>query len=158
MISKSPAIHSPQNTRLTLYCTQRQATYDITLREQGEQDRRDHGTLRHSSAAAWVETGGGLRLPLRPDAPILDGREVIYAVRPEHLSLVGPSDGLPTPIHVVEQTGLDMLAFGKLADTSVCCLLRGRPDVAPGQQVHLRPDLGNVHIFDAANGERLGTR
>ena len=113
------------------------------------------GTLRHSGAAAWVETGGGFRLPLRPDAPILEGREVIYGVRPEHLSLAGPSDGLPTPIHVVEQTGLDMLAFGKLADTSVCCLLRGRPDVAPGQQVHLRPELGNVHLFDAVNGERL---
>jgi len=30
--------------------------------------------------------------------------------------------------------------------------------VAPGQQVHLRPELGNVHLFDANNGERLAAR
>ncbi len=113
------------------------------------------GRLRYEFGSACVETAGGLRLPLRPDTPGGEGREVVYGVRPEHLSLAGTADGLPAPVQVVEQTGLDMLAFATLADTSVCCLLRGRYDVAPGQQVYLRPELGDVHLFDAASGERL---
>jgi multiple sugar transport system ATP-binding protein len=112
------------------------------------------GTLRHEGGAAWVESGG-VRLPLRPSAPVLNGREVIYGVRPEHVSLAGAADGLPAIVQVVEQTGLDMLTFASLAGTSVCCLLRGRHDVAPGQQIHLRPEAGSIHLFDVLSSERL---
>ena len=62
---------------------------------------------------------------------------VIYGIRPEHLELA--EDGLPARVRVVEPTGAETLAYLQCGASEIVAVFRDRHDLAPGQQVHLRP-------------------
>jgi multiple sugar transport system ATP-binding protein len=114
-----------------------------------------NGTLRRNNGAAWVETDDRQRLPLLPAAAGADGQKVAYGVRPEHLALSEAPEALPVTVEVVEQTGIDVLAFARFADVPLCGLFRERHGFTPGQPIRLMPQLNAVHLFDAKSGERI---
>ena len=39
--------------------------------------------------------------------------------------------------------------------TELSAVFRERHDFAPGTTIHLKPDLGHAHLFDAGTGRRL---
>ena len=98
-----------------------------------------------------VEAQGRL-LPLAR-AGAEPGTPVVYGIRPEHLELA--AEGLPATVRVVEPTGAETLTYLRLGEQEVAAVFRDRHDLAPGQQVWLRPRAEKAHLFDPESGRRL---
>jgi multiple sugar transport system ATP-binding protein len=116
------------------------------------------GVVRHDGQAAYVEASG-LRLPLPlSDRPGLDiGRHVTYGVRPEDLELTGPrGTEISCRVVVVEATGSGTLIVAQTSAGNLTAAFEGRPKARPGDTLVLYPTLDSVHLFDAADGRRLG--
>jgi multiple sugar transport system ATP-binding protein len=109
------------------------------------------GTMRGGEKPA-VDISGTL-FPVPPNASVADGRAVVYGVRPEHLEI--HADGVPARISVVEPTGSETLVFLRFGDSEIVALFRERHDFKPGDTLHLKPRLDQVHLFDAGTGSRL---
>jgi multiple sugar transport system ATP-binding protein len=102
----------------------------------------------------------GSSVPLPPDlgAAIRSRRvtEVVVGVRPEHLRLA--SDGLvPAMVTVVESLGHERHIVCRLPRDDLVIVRQGT-DVSPpaeGTALHLDTDARDLHVFDAATGERI---
>jgi multiple sugar transport system ATP-binding protein len=113
------------------------------------------GVVRRGNGKMSVEAADGTSLPLRAHAPGQDGQRVIYGTRPEHLGLGTEGDGVAATVVVVEPTGASTQVYVSLASAQLCAVFEERHDFAPGKQIHLRPRLDCVHVFDAATGKHL---
>ncbi len=103
-------------------------------------------------------TGGALQagaasLPLPPGMIIADGRDVIYGIRPEHLS--PGAAGLQAVVAVVEPTGSETHVVCRVDGHEVTVVFRDRVTLKPGDAVTLAPDAAAVHMFDKDTGVRL---
>ena len=96
---------------------------------------------------------GGTRLPVAGKHSVADGQPVVYGIRPEHLELA--NDGFPAKIAVVEPTGSETMVVVRMGEEEVVALFRERHQFAPGQTVHLRPRVEQVHLFDSQSGQRV---
>ncbi|MDQ2078980.1 sn-glycerol-3-phosphate ABC transporter ATP-binding protein UgpC [Xanthobacteraceae bacterium Astr-EGSB] len=114
------------------------------------------GVVGRDGKTTHVEAPG-LRLPL-PDWPDLDiGRPVTYGVRPEDLELSGaPGCNISCRVVVVEGTGSGTLIVAQTPAGNLTAAFEGRPKAKPGDTLALYPTLDHVHLFDAADGKRLG--
>src|SRR5476649_1011890 len=113
------------------------------------------GKLRRTGETVWVEAKGGVRLPADKSVSGSEGQEVIYGVRPEHMSVVGADTGVAAKVTVVEPTGADTYVYAEIAGEQVCAVFDERYDFAPDQIIHLQPKLTVTHLFDAATGDKL---
>jgi multiple sugar transport system ATP-binding protein len=95
----------------------------------------------------------GIMLPLPPHATRLNGAELVYGVRPEHLLLA--QDGFPAEVHVVEPTGSETQVMARLGGAPIVGAFRERIAARPGEIIRIAPDTAQVHLFDAASGKRL---
>lgn len=95
----------------------------------------------------------GTPFPIAAKSAVEDGRNVVYGVRPEHLEI--HPDGVPAKISVVEPTGSETLVFLRFGEGEMVALFRERHDFKPGDTLHLKPRLDQVHLFDAETGKRL---
>ena len=111
------------------------------------------GVVRGGGAGATIALAAGTSVA----APVAvsDGREVLYGIRPEHLSLADPSAGLPGEVVVVEPTGADTQVVCRVGTQDVIAVLRDRVACRPGDRVGLKPDASRAHLFDAGSGARL---
>jgi multiple sugar transport system ATP-binding protein len=112
------------------------------------------GVLRREGDAAAVQTADGTTLPLGAGVAGRDGTEVIYGVRPEHLSVV-ETGGVPARVNLVEPTGADTYVYADMAGTQICAVFTERHAFEPGEAIRLQPQLAVVHLFDAASGQVL---
>ncbi|MGM0584600.1 MAG: sn-glycerol-3-phosphate import ATP-binding protein UgpC [Pseudomonadota bacterium] len=82
--------------------------------------------------------------------------KVTIGVRPEalHEAQDGP---LTMDVRVVEQLGASANIHGTLAESGeeVIAVLSGREAPSPGETLHLAPEPGGVHLFDAGTGRRI---
>ncbi|WIY53893.1 sn-glycerol-3-phosphate ABC transporter ATP-binding protein UgpC [Devosia sp. YIM 151766] len=85
--------------------------------------------------------------------PELNGRAVVYGVRPEHLQLVDA--GAEAVVSVVKPTGSETHMLLNLGERTLAFVLRDRTTLRVGDRVHLRADASQTHLFDAESGLRL---
>jgi multiple sugar transport system ATP-binding protein len=111
-------------------------------------------TLRRRNGACMAEFADGSLIPA-PDVAGADGLQVIYGVRPEHLSLGEPGAGLKSEVVVVEPTGADTQVYARFNGIELTTVFRERHDFAPGSTIHLLPDHDRTHLFDAESGQVL---
>ena len=118
------------------------------------------GQLEISSGRAGVRFNRAL-LPLK-EPPAFPGngtppQEAVYGVRPEHLHLCAADapGALPCRVGVVEPTGLEMHVSAQFAGAHILATFRERAALAPGDEIHLRPDPDNIHLFDRDSGQRI---
>ena len=111
------------------------------------------GTLRRADGTAWVESDGGIRLPLPPLGGGQDGQKVTYGIRPEHLTL--DAGGVPATVLVVEPTGADTFVYACIGGVPICATFDERHEFSPDQPITLAPRLDAVHLFDAATGAKI---
>jgi multiple sugar transport system ATP-binding protein len=111
------------------------------------------GTTRMTTDGPRIEFGDGVALPAPGDAHPDGGQQVLYGLRPEHCA-IGPM-GLPVEVVVVEPTGAATQLYCRFNGQEVTATIADRTDCRPGDRIHLAPDLGRVHLFDAASGKRL---
>ena len=110
------------------------------------------GKLATEDGRAVVRADGGVTLPLdgvRPD----DGRQVVYGIRPEHISI--GEGGLPARIAVLEPTGSETQVFARLGEDAIDAVVKDRLDARPGEVIPLRLDARRAHLFDGATGARI---
>ena len=99
--------------------------------------------------------GDGTRLPLPPDAAVRESSEIVYGIRPEHLTFGDSTGSLPAEVVVVEPTGAETLLVTRLAGIDCKAVFRERHRLEPGERIGLEPQLDQVHLFDRASGRRL---
>jgi len=109
------------------------------------------GVMRKGDKAG-VDIAGAL-FPIAANNAARDGQAVVYGVRPEHLEI--HPDGVPARISVVEPTGSETLVFLRFGEGEMVALFRERHDFKPGDTLHLKPRLDQVHLFDAGTGSRI---
>ena len=104
--------------------------------------------------AGGVRVTGGALLPVPPGLKLAAGREVIYGIRPEHLTA---GSGLSGKVAVVEPTGSEthVILRPEGGGAEVVALFRDRVTFRPGDTLALAPDAGKVHLFDKGSGVRL---
>jgi multiple sugar transport system ATP-binding protein len=109
-----------------------------------------------------LEAGAGRKLvPVDISAlaaRALNGREVLFGIRPERMTDGEDRDEGPrldVRVELVEATGPDTLVFAQVNGTRV--VSRVRPNIMPevDSVLSLRLDLSNVLLFDPSSGERL---
>jgi multiple sugar transport system ATP-binding protein len=89
----------------------------------------------------------------------MEGREVVYGIRPEHLRL--DPNGIEGRVHVVEPTGSEtqvMLRTSMCAvmgDISLIGAFRERITARPDEVLAIMPEVNLVHVFDKATGQRI---
>jgi multiple sugar transport system ATP-binding protein len=112
-------------------------------------------TLRNQTEV-WV---GALRLgqvsPLR-DAP-KDGR-ITVGVRPERISMVAPTQGLPAQIDFLEPTGLGTILHLRLDSQRIKAFTTARVAFALQEHVGMSVDPADLLLFDPATGLRLSAQ
>lgn len=96
---------------------------------------------------------GGARLPLPESASSARGSEVIYGIRPEHLS-VNP-DGVSVEVAVIEPTGAETQINARLGSDPIIATVRERLSLQAGDTVRMMPDFSKLHLFDAKTEKRL---
>lgn len=105
----------------------------------------------------WIAIEGGWRLPLtfeRANAyGALVGQSVLAGIRPEHFSLSPPAEEagegtVVVTLGVVEPLGMETLVHFSLAGEPMIARLSPDRRLAPGRQVHLRVEMGMIHLFD----------
>ena len=95
--------------------------------------------------------GQTVSAPMRPG--LTAGQAITMGVRPEHLSL--SDTGLPVTVRVVEPTGSEIHVVFKFQDQELTAIFRERHPLAPGDNVHLAIEPGQVHLFDGTTGNAL---
>jgi len=113
------------------------------------------GRIDRANGVAGVVTDDGTALPLAANAEVEDGKRVLYGVRPEHLALSEDGAGLEAEVIVVEPTGAEILVVCKLAGQEIQVSFHERHAFKPGQEIHLKPAIEKVHLFDAESGGRI---
>ncbi len=106
-----------------------------------------------SSGQPCVETANGSKLPLVATRAGLEGKPVVYGIRPEHLEFA--DDGIEAEVVVVEPTGSETQIVARIGKQDIIAVIRDRRPVKPGDKVKLRPVPSAAHIFDKETGKRL---
>ena len=102
-----------------------------------------------------VRVAEGISLPLPEKFQAMEGRDVVYGVRPEHLEIAAKGEGSATKISVIEPTGAEILVITEFAGQKIHVAFRERHDLRPNDILYLRPDVEHLHLFDAETGQRL---
>jgi len=95
----------------------------------------------------------GMALPVARPPSAGRGRDLIYGVRPEYMSL--DPNGFAASVAVIEPTGYETQMIVRFGGTDVTCIFRERVNVRPGEAIHLSIDANQIHLFDAETGARL---
>lgn len=106
------------------------------------------GTLTPSG----FRTSEGLMLPVLAQGLPQGEAKATYGIRPEHLRL--EPGGVPATVELVEPTGPETHVILNLGKQQIVGAFRERLSLKYGDQIHVAPDAGNVHLFDAA-GRRI---
>ena len=111
------------------------------------------GTLQQREGPV-LELDGKLQLPLLKVPPGIEGRRVIFGIRPEHV-ILGASGGTKGQVAVIEPTGLDTFVVVKVGSREIMCLLRERRDLHAGQEVTVSLATEAAHFFNPSSRQRI---
>jgi multiple sugar transport system ATP-binding protein len=110
------------------------------------------GRLDPANPNGFITADGSVLPVARPPAAA-KGRDLVYGLRPEFISL--DANGVPVKITVIEPTGYETHMNVRLGGVDVACVFRERVSAKPGEIIHLAIDAAHVHLFDAETGLRL---
>ena len=109
-------------------------------------------------AEGGVRFGGDVHPVAREVLGRAGAERVVLGVRPEDLEVA--DHGLPVEVDVVEELGADAYVYGHASldgeQATVTVRVDGRRPPQKGDVVHVSARPGHVHLFSAADGERLG--
>lgn len=99
-------------------------------------------------------TGNGTRLPLG-DMRVQAGTKATYGIRPEHLTMVSADHGVRAEIILAEPMGSETQVLLSLGGTKVVGAFRERAPYAPGEVLHVAPQLDKICLFASGTGGRI---
>ncbi|MBA2443792.1 MAG: sn-glycerol-3-phosphate ABC transporter ATP-binding protein UgpC [Nocardioidaceae bacterium] len=92
---------------------------------------------------------------------------VVLGIRPENFEVSDSNEGIPVKVSLVEELGADAFLYGKADDasgdkiasgTDITIRVEARRNFEKGQTVMVTAEPKEIHVFDAATGQRVGTR
>ncbi|WP_435953805.1 ABC transporter ATP-binding protein [Dryocola sp. BD626] len=101
-----------------------------------------------------VVTDNGLRLPIINVPAAVQGKRVLYGVRPEHFTRV-EQGGVAAEVSVVEPTGAETQIALNIGGQKAIAVFRDRIQAKPGSELTLLPDVRQAHLFDEQSGARI---
>jgi multiple sugar transport system ATP-binding protein len=110
------------------------------------------GALQAGQAGLQLSSGARISVGRYPVE--LEGREVIFGVRPEHLE-IADAGGVAAQVLVVEPTGSEIHVVLNLAGESLVGVIRRRIAVAAGDMLSVAVDSAQGHFFDPATNQRI---
>jgi multiple sugar transport system ATP-binding protein len=114
--------------------------------------------------ATIAAAGFALPVPaaLRPATAQADGRKVVLGMRPENLrggdtggTGAEGTTGIAGIVEFVEPLGHEVIVHTRVGEDLLVAKLEPRRAPAMGDPITLAVELGALHLFDAASGERL---
>lgn len=112
------------------------------------------GNVSTTTPLVFIADGGG-ELPLPDGTSLIPGTEIVYGIRPEHITIgQGP---ITAEIVLIEPTGAETQVTTMLGSHQLVATVRERLDVRAGDNLAMIPDLTRLHIFDAKTAQRLPT-
>ncbi|HTJ57890.1 MAG TPA: sn-glycerol-3-phosphate ABC transporter ATP-binding protein UgpC [Devosiaceae bacterium] len=112
------------------------------------------GTVERTGPRRTLVASDGTRL-LLPEGRGMPDQSVVLGIRPEHLRLAAPGDGLAAVVEVVEPTGPNIEVITSVAGARFCAVFNDRHPFRPGETIYLAPQPDKIHLFDATSGRRL---
>jgi multiple sugar transport system ATP-binding protein len=100
-----------------------------------------------------VALKNGEKLPLGTALDVVAGTQIVYGVRPQHITLA--ETGVPATVVVVEPTGDAQEVLARIGDEDISIVVRDHALLSPEETVHLHIDPPRLLIFDKATGLRL---
>ncbi|MFP9135779.1 ABC transporter ATP-binding protein [Devosia sp. XGJD_8] len=100
-----------------------------------------------------VQVKGGQTLPLGTTLDIPAGTEIVYGVRPQHITL--GEVGVPARVLVVEPTGDAQEVLARIGEEDISVVVRDHAPLRPDETIHLVIDPAKLFVFDKATGLRL---
>ena len=100
-----------------------------------------------------VPVKGGQTLPLGGALDIPGGTEIVYGVRPQHITL--GEAGVPARVLVVEPTGDAQEVLARIGEEDISVVVRDHAPLRPDETIHLVIDPAKLFVFDKATGLRL---
>jgi multiple sugar transport system ATP-binding protein len=100
-----------------------------------------------------VQVKGGQTLPLGATLDIPAGTEIVYGVRPQHITL--GEVGVPAKVLVVEPTGDAQEVLARIGEEDISVVVRDHAPLRPDETIHLVIDPAKLFVFDKATGLRL---
>ena len=116
------------------------------------------GTVVRDGTAPELHAAGGLKIRLRGECIVENGRDVVCGIRPEHLFIVGEStpDSFGAELRYIEPTGSQTFVFAGLPGGLQLCLIATQPrTLAPGSTILLEVEPDAIHLFDRQTGAVL---
>jgi multiple sugar transport system ATP-binding protein len=92
----------------------------------------------------------------------LAGREVVFGIRPEHLTNTLTEHDMEAMVpvslnvEIAEPLGADTLVFGRIGNQEVVCRTTPHANATPGATMPLRANMNHMHLFDPETGRALG--
>ncbi|WP_054312778.1 sn-glycerol-3-phosphate ABC transporter ATP-binding protein UgpC [Mesorhizobium sp. 1M-11] len=110
------------------------------------------GHISTDGPVEFIAADGG-RMPLPGKVDLERGAEVVYGLRPEHVTI--GEGGVDAEVILIEPTGAETQIVCRIGAENVVVALRDRIAVSAGDTLSLIPDLGKLHLFDGITGRRL---
>jgi multiple sugar transport system ATP-binding protein len=114
------------------------------------------GSVISTSSGRALRTAEGATIPIGQTAAAPGDRPVTLGVRPHHLRLdrEGTIRAVTTD---VQPTGVETILLCRWNGKDLLAQTNERVQAPVGGEIGLTVDPGNIHLFDAATGERLAT-
>ncbi|MBX3715847.1 MAG: sn-glycerol-3-phosphate import ATP-binding protein UgpC [Burkholderiales bacterium] len=108
-------------------------------------------------AGDGVDVGGGVVIPMPPEARARAGEQVTVGVRPEHFVTGAGAAGPVFSLHVdtVESLGADSLLHAGFNGTLLVVRIEGHSTPPAGTAIRVSILPGKAYFFDTATGKRL---
>ncbi|MEN3754051.1 ABC transporter ATP-binding protein [Mangrovibacter yixingensis] len=114
--------------------------------------------IEGQTSGEGISIGDNIQLPLNPQwAEQASGREVIYGIRPENISLASPdaADAHPLQVSLVEPTGLSELIHGTLYGHDIMLFTTRRSGARAGETIFVALDNRRAMLFDSISQKRV---
>ena len=106
-------------------------------------------------AGDGVDVGGGLVIPMPPEARASAGEQVTVGVRPEHFVAGGGGPVFRLHVDTVESLGADSLLHAGFNGTLLVVRIEGHSTPQAGTALEVSVLPGKAYFFDTATGKRL---
>ena len=100
-----------------------------------------------------ITVKGGQTLPLGTPLDVKPGTDIVYGVRPQHITL--GETGVKARVLVVEPTGDAQEVLARVGEEDISVVVRDHGLLSPDETIHLVIDPAKLFVFDKATGLRL---
>jgi multiple sugar transport system ATP-binding protein len=110
-----------------------------------------------NAAALSVQLGSGLALPVPAERSAAYrpwvGKDLVFGLRPEHLTEVRPYQGgaeFDMPVEVTEPMGMETMVYFLVDGIEMCARVAPTAAKDPGEAMRFMADMRHMHLIDPA--------